>query len=96
MSINTENTKCLNNSIDNLELDFIDNTYDQNQIDQLDNFSIDITNASAKWIQSQPDTTLNNIDLSIKPGQLVAIIGAVGAGKVYKNFIRKNLTNIIK
>jgi ATP-binding cassette subfamily C (CFTR/MRP) protein 4 len=58
----------------------------------LDNFSIDITNASAKWIHSQPDNTLNNINLTVKPGQLVAIIGAVGAGKVYTNFITKLLT----
>ncbi|XP_025406860.1 probable multidrug resistance-associated protein lethal(2)03659 [Sipha flava] len=80
LSIKTGNTDNINSS-ETLELDFIDNTDDKNQIDQLDNFSIDITNASAKWIHSQPDNTLNNINLTVKPGQLVAIIGAVGAGK---------------
>ncbi|KAL4089621.1 hypothetical protein QTP88_024632 [Uroleucon formosanum] len=50
-------------------------------IDKLDNFGIDILNASAKWILNQPENSLNNINLTVRPGRLVAIIGPVGAGK---------------
>ncbi|XP_060851388.1 probable multidrug resistance-associated protein lethal(2)03659 [Rhopalosiphum padi] len=49
--------------------------------DQSDNFGIDVLNVSAKWILNQPENTLNNINLSVRPGRLVAIIGPVGAGK---------------
>ncbi|XP_060872271.1 probable multidrug resistance-associated protein lethal(2)03659 isoform X2 [Metopolophium dirhodum] len=61
---------------------FATNT-DSNEEDmgQLSNFGIDILNASAKWILNQPDNSLNNINLTVRPGRLVAIIGPVGAGK---------------
>ncbi|XP_025200376.1 probable multidrug resistance-associated protein lethal(2)03659, partial [Melanaphis sacchari] len=49
--------------------------------DQSNTFGIDVSNATAKWIPNQPDNTLNNINLSIRPGRLVTIIGPVGAGK---------------
>lgn len=83
LSTKTENTadSVLESSIDNRELDVIDND-DRNEINRLDHFGIDISNASAKWICSQPDKTLNKINLTVRPGQLVAIIGPVGAGKV--------------
>jgi len=58
-----------------------DNEEDTNQSD---NFGIDVLNASAKWVLNQPDNCLNNINLSVRPGRLVAVIGPVGAGKVYK------------
>jgi len=45
-----------------------------------------ISNASAKWTDIQTCNTLENINLNIIPGQLVAIIGPVGAGKVHKNY----------
>ncbi|XP_022162516.1 probable multidrug resistance-associated protein lethal(2)03659 [Myzus persicae] len=53
----------------------------EEDIDQSCNFGIDILNASAKWIHNQPDNSLNNINLTVRPGRLVAIIGPVGAGK---------------
>lgn len=43
---------------------------------------IQISGATAKWIDGQPDNSLENINLTVKPGQLVAVIGRVGAGKV--------------
>lgn len=58
-------------------------TGNDEDIDQSCNFGIDILNASAKWILNQPDNSLNNINLTVRPGRLVAIIGPVGAGKVY-------------
>ncbi|XP_022162518.1 probable multidrug resistance-associated protein lethal(2)03659 isoform X2 [Myzus persicae] len=56
-------------------------TGNEENIDQSCNFGIDILNASAKWILNQPDNSLNNINLTVRPGRLVAIIGPVGAGK---------------
>lgn len=44
-----------------------------------------ISNATAKWTDTQTDNTLENINLTVRPGQLVVIIGRVGAGKVYFN-----------
>lgn len=45
-------------------------------------YDVDISNASATWIREPPENFLNNINLSISRGQLVAIVGRVGAGKV--------------
>ncbi|KAI5713480.1 hypothetical protein M8J76_000230 [Diaphorina citri] len=40
-----------------------------------------IKNIKAKWLPDQPDYTLNDITLDVKPGNLVAVIGPVGSGK---------------
>jgi len=52
----------------------------------LNSFSIGISNATAKWIDDQTCNTLDNINLNILPGSLVAIIGPVGSGKVHENY----------
>ncbi|KAL5236136.1 hypothetical protein ACI65C_003546 [Semiaphis heraclei] len=52
-----------------------------NDTEELSNFGIVISNATAKWSDTQTDNTLDNINLSVKPGRLAAIIGPVGAGK---------------
>ncbi|XP_060850595.1 probable multidrug resistance-associated protein lethal(2)03659 [Rhopalosiphum padi] len=65
------------NGVNNTE----NGTSNEEDMNQLDNFGIDVLNASAKWILNQPENTLNNINLSVRPGRLVAIIGPVGAGK---------------
>lgn len=57
-------------------------TGNKEDIDRLGNFGINVLNASAKWVLNQPDNSLNNINLTVSPGRLVAIIGPVGAGKV--------------
>lgn len=44
-------------------------------------WSIDIDNISASWNDSQ-NSTLEEISIRVKPGQLCAIIGPVGSGKV--------------
>jgi len=41
-----------------------------------------ISNATAKWTLDQSENTINDIFLTVKPGQLIVIIGSVGAGKV--------------
>jgi len=53
----------------------------------LNNFGIVFSNTSAKWTDVQTCNTLENINLNIIPGRLVAIIGPVGAGKVHKIYI---------
>lgn len=40
------------------------------------------TNVTAKWTDAQTENSLENINLTVRPGRLVAIIGPVGAGKV--------------
>jgi len=58
------------------------NSSKQNDTEQLSNSRIVISNATAKWSDNQTDNTLDNINLTVRPGRLVAIIGPVGAGKV--------------
>lgn len=42
-----------------------------------------ISNATAKWKDAQIDNSLKNINLNVRPGRLVAVIGPVGSGKVF-------------
>jgi len=58
------------------------NNNSRNDTVQLSNFGIVVSNATAKWSNTQTDNTLDNINLYVRPGRLVAIIGPVGAGKV--------------
>jgi len=44
---------------------------------------VNITRATARWTNDQTANAFENINLIAKPNRLVAIIGAVGAGKVY-------------
>lgn len=41
-----------------------------------------ILNATAKWMDDQISNTLEKINLTVRPGRLLAVIGSVGAGKV--------------
>jgi len=56
---------------------------------------IDISNATAKWTQNETENCLRHINLTVSSGQLVAIIGPVGAGKVYKIINYCILSNLI-
>lgn len=44
--------------------------------------AIVVSNATAKWTNNETVNTIENINLIVKSGGLVAIIGQVGAGKV--------------
>lgn len=44
--------------------------------------TIVITNATAKWSREQTENALSDIEFSVDPGRLAAIIGSVGSGKV--------------
>lgn len=66
---------------------------DENETEPLNNLGIVVSNATAKWTDAQTENSLENINLTVKPGRLVAIIGPVGAGKVrakktnYSNYL---------
>ncbi|CAG2113771.1 unnamed protein product, partial [Medioppia subpectinata] len=42
---------------------------------------VTVNNISAKWTEESPNPTLQNISFRLKPGDLLAVIGPVGAGK---------------
>lgn len=50
--------------------------------EQSSDLGIMVTNVTAKWTDAQTENSLENINLTVRPGRLVAIIGPVGAGKV--------------
>ncbi|KAG5324821.1 L259 protein, partial [Pseudoatta argentina] len=52
-------------------------------VDQLNNveYSISIKNGNAKWLDYEQEDTLLNINMKVRPGELIAVVGQVGAGK---------------
>ncbi|XP_018392367.1 PREDICTED: multidrug resistance-associated protein 4-like isoform X1 [Cyphomyrmex costatus] len=44
-------------------------------------YSILIENGNAKWLDYEQEDTLLNINMKVRPGELIAIVGQVGAGK---------------
>jgi len=44
-------------------------------------YRISIENANAKWLEDEKEETLQNINIKVRPGELIAIVGQVGAGK---------------
>lgn len=56
----------------------------KNTKNPLNSVGIVVSKATAKWQYDQTVNTLENIDLTVTPGRLVAVIGSVGAGKVRK------------
>jgi len=42
---------------------------------------VSIENGSAKWLDYEREDTLQNITIKVRPGELIAIVGQVGAGK---------------
>lgn len=64
------------------------NIENQNRQENSNNLGIVVSNVFAKWTDSQIENSLENINLTVRPGRLVAIIGPVGSGKVLiQNFI---------
>lgn len=57
------------------------------------NGHIRLNNVTAKWILNEKDDTLRNIDIVVEPGELIEIVGQVGAGKSsLLNIILKELS----
>ncbi|KAG5332701.1 L259 protein, partial [Acromyrmex heyeri] len=44
-------------------------------------YSISIKNGSAKWQDYEKENTLHNINIDVRPNELIAVVGQVGAGK---------------
>lgn len=60
-----------------------------------DRHDVVISAVTAKWTIDQPINCLENINLAVGSGQLVAIIGPVGAGKVYGGGKKKKTVEFI-
>jgi ABC-type multidrug transport system, ATPase and permease components len=46
-----------------------------------DTYSVSVSNITAKWVKENSDNTLQGVDIQVKQGALIAIIGQVGSGK---------------
>ena len=49
--------------------------------DCADKHSIEFTNASYSWIKSPASPTLDTLNIEVKKGELVAVVGKIGSGK---------------
>lgn len=70
------------------------NVNGENYTEQSNDLGIVISNVTAKWTDVQNENSLENINLTVRPGRLVAIIGPVGAGKV-RTFIPRPCFSVI-
>lgn len=81
-------SKSVNDLTKNIELNvhdkntLINNTDSESHTERMNDFGIDIFNAFAKWTYVQTNYSLENINLTLRPGLLAAVIGPVGSGKV--------------
>lgn len=57
-----------------------DSTENSNNFEE-NRYSVSLVNASAKWLAFEKEDTLENININVKPGELIAIVGQVGSGK---------------
>lgn len=78
-----DNSECkMNNINDNHKDKYKFNVENINIVEQSNDLGILISHATAKWTTDQTDNSLENINLTARPGRLVVVIGPVGAGKV--------------
>lgn len=54
----------------------------RDNVSQLRNYGINVSNVTAKWTETQTENSLQSINLTLRPNQLTAIVGPIGAGKV--------------
>uniref|UniRef100_A0A2S2QMV4 Putative multidrug resistance-associated protein lethal n=1 Tax=Sipha flava TaxID=143950 RepID=A0A2S2QMV4_9HEMI len=79
----SKSTDSVKNCVNNESVHTNDNTTTKNMKikDNIVYFEINIMNATAKWTDEQSSNSLESINFNAKPGELVAVIGPVGAGK---------------
>lgn len=94
ISATNTTTGFTNPIIDDAEINIVNK---KNGSKHLKDIGIVISGATAKWRTDQTDNAIENINLTLRPGRLVAVIGPVGAGKVWNVMIQtylKYITNI--
>lgn len=76
-----ENAK--ENNKENAKEDLVEQKKDNYTIDQPNyiEHSVFIENCNAKWLDYEREDTLQNINLKVRPGELIAVVGQVGSGK---------------
>lgn len=67
------------NDVDNIENDTSDKKGET--ANYQGEYIISLKNANAKWFSYEQENTLKNMNISVKPGELVAVVGQVGSGK---------------
>ncbi|XP_025073873.1 probable multidrug resistance-associated protein lethal(2)03659 [Pogonomyrmex barbatus] len=85
-----ENNK--ENVIENNKESMKENSKDYVRENQPIEHHISIENGNAKWLDYEREDTLQNINIKVRPGELIAVVGQVGAGKTsLLNVILKEL-----
>jgi len=51
------------------------------------NVVVSFDKVTAKWPSATEGNTLTNLSFNVQPGQVMAVVGQVGSGKVYFNTI---------
>lgn len=59
-----------------------------NDAEQSNDLGVFVSEATAKWTSDQTAYSLENVNLTARPGRLAVVIGPVGAGKVSKIFLQ--------
>lgn len=73
----------MENNMENME-DLINQKKSDYKVVEQPNYiehSLSIENGSAKWLDYEDENTLQNINIKMRPGELIAIVGQVGSGK---------------
>ncbi|KAL0104938.1 hypothetical protein PUN28_016527 [Cardiocondyla obscurior] len=74
----------MENNKENVKEDLIEQkTNDYPTVNQSNDseYSICIENGTTKWLDYEREDTLQNINIKVRPGELIAIVGQVGSGK---------------
>lgn len=76
----TENENCKENMKDDLDNQKNSDGMNAEQSNYIEH-CISIENGSTKWLDYESEDTLKNINIKVRPGELIAVVGQVGAGK---------------
>ncbi|KAF2894428.1 hypothetical protein ILUMI_11735 [Ignelater luminosus] len=74
-----KNIKMQNGNVPTEEKNTKENNNEDNEVNS--KYAVEIENGTAKWSETLSDNTLTNVDIKVKHGGLVAVIGPVGSGK---------------